>query len=93
MYVVGIHPFFLKATGKAPATFVWRKTIGNACLHGVHLDPPPSCKVAAYDLDGTLIKTRSGSTFPRDKDDWMWWRSSVKKNIMEKHEEGYAICT
>ncbi|KAF8506302.1 polynucleotide kinase 3 phosphatase-domain-containing protein [Gautieria morchelliformis] len=89
---VGTHPFFLKSSEQQPQSdFVWKKTIDQTCLHGVHLDPAPSNKVAALDLDGTLIKTRSGNRFPRGKDDWMWWRASVKKKITDIHLEGYAI--
>ena len=29
-----------------------------------------SNKMAAFDLDGTIIKTKSGRRFPKDKDDW-----------------------
>lgn len=88
---VGTHPFFLKPNEKTPGAFVWKKPIEHTCLHGVNLDPPPSSKVAAWDLDGTLIKTRSGSRFPRDKNDWMWWRASVKKKVTDLYEEGYVV--
>ena len=92
MVSVGTHPFFLKPSEKPPNAFVWKKPIAHTCLHGVNHGPIPSNKVAAWDLDGTLIKTRSGSKFARDKDDWMWWRASVKKKITDMHEEGYVAC-
>jgi hypothetical protein len=29
-------------------------------------------KIAAFDLDGTLIKPLSGAVVPKDMDDWQW---------------------
>ena len=59
-------------------------------MHGVHLDPVLSHKVAAFDLDGCLIKTKSGNQFPRDKEDWVWWRTCVPKKLKALHDEGYV---
>ncbi|KAF8577048.1 PNK3P-domain-containing protein [Ramaria rubella] len=89
--ITGTHPFFFKSSEKTSASFLWKKSIGGSCLYGVNLDPAPSSKVAAWDLDGTLIKTSSGNNFPRDKSDWMWWRSSIPNKIKELHKEGFTI--
>jgi bifunctional polynucleotide phosphatase/kinase len=32
----------------------------------------PTVTVHAYDLDSTLVKTKSGRVMPKDGDDWMW---------------------
>ena len=30
-------------------------------------------KSRVFDMDATLAKTKSGNTFPTNKDDWMFW--------------------
>ncbi|ORY90811.1 polynucleotide kinase 3 phosphatase-domain-containing protein [Leucosporidium creatinivorum] len=64
-------------------------------LHGTYSPPTlpllPSSKVAAFDLDGTLISTRSGNTFPRNKDDWRVWSTGVVPKLSKLHEEGFTI--
>ena len=35
------------------------------------LDKSGKVKLACFDMDWTLIKTKKGNTFPKDKDDWL----------------------
>lgn len=37
--------------------------------------------LALYDLDGTLIRPKSGYKFPRGSDDWMWYRREVPHRL------------
>lgn len=48
-------------------------------------------KVAAFDLDWTLIKPKSGNTFPKDENDWMWLRPNVPIILEEFYKKGYCI--
>ncbi|RCK66960.1 Bifunctional polynucleotide phosphatase/kinase [Candida viswanathii] len=48
-------------------------------------------KVAAFDLDGTLIKTKSGGKFARGADDWKWWNDKVLDKLLELYEDGHVI--
>uniref|UniRef100_A0A1B6DS87 PNK FHA domain-containing protein n=1 Tax=Clastoptera arizonana TaxID=38151 RepID=A0A1B6DS87_9HEMI len=50
-----------------------------------------SSKVAAYDLDGTLIKTKSGNVFPKDKHDWQISFPQVKPKLSGLIADGYKI--
>ncbi|KLT44377.1 PNK3P-domain-containing protein [Cutaneotrichosporon oleaginosum] len=66
-------------------------------VHFYHLDPlkgnPPSTpvEIVLYDLDGTLITTRSGNTFPKGSDDWKWWDDSVPKRLKQDHKDGKHV--
>ncbi|KAM0792924.1 hypothetical protein ACM66B_002683 [Microbotryomycetes sp. NB124-2] len=48
-------------------------------------------KLAAFDLDGTLIRTKTGNTFPRNEYDWQLWSDRVKPKLQHLHDEGYSI--
>ncbi|KAK9296462.1 hypothetical protein QLX08_009518 [Tetragonisca angustula] len=48
-------------------------------------------KIAAYDMDGTLIKTKSGLVFPKDCDDWQLIYPDVPKKLRKLHNDGYKI--
>lgn len=48
-------------------------------------------KVAAFDMDSTLIKSISGLKFGRGADDWQWWNNRVVSAIKQKVEEKYVI--
>ena len=39
--------------------------------------------IAGFDLDYTLIKTKSGNIFPKNKDDWIIWADKVKLKLYE----------
>ncbi|PPQ63178.1 hypothetical protein CVT24_005723 [Panaeolus cyanescens] len=99
-----IHPFFTQASSKAKAaaeadalaqsSFTWLTPLGpnRSCLHGIHLKPTASSKVAAFDLDGTIIKSELRNSKGTDgKPLWEWWRPCVLEKIKEVYEEGYAI--
>ena len=74
----------------------------RSCLHGIHLAPTASERVAAFDLDGTVIKSdfiqvgRAGGKQrvmkkQTNKLEWEWWRAVVPQKLKEVHDSGYAL--
>ena len=48
-------------------------------------------KVACFDIDGTLINTKSGKTFPINGNDWVWLYDNIKTKIQELYKNKYCI--
>lgn len=48
-------------------------------------------KVAAFDMDSTLITTASGKRFGDDPADWKWWHSSVPSKLRQLYDEDYRV--
>lgn len=55
-------------------------------------DTLPGCsKVAAFDMDSTLINVKSGAKFARNHEDWVWWHETVPRKLEEYHQQGYRL--
>ncbi|XP_058065579.1 uncharacterized protein F21D5.5 [Anopheles bellator] len=50
-----------------------------------------STKIAAYDMDGTLIKTRSGNVFPKSIDDWQIAFPEVPGKLKSLNKSGFKL--
>ncbi|KAE8880165.1 hypothetical protein PF005_g16674 [Phytophthora fragariae] len=49
-------------------------------------------KVAGFDLDGTLIVTKSGKKFAKDKDDWKWFHPTlVRDKLAQLARDGFTL--
>ena len=69
-----------KESSKKPKRGQW-ESLGATCLYRLHddgeapLDQP--VRLLCLDLDGTVVRTRSGRVFPRDEFDWVLRHHSV----------------
>ena len=64
--------------------------------HGsiLYYNPPESNdseKIAAFDMDSTLIEPKSGKTFAQGRNDWRWLFPCVPKKLAELHKDGYKV--
>ncbi|KAF9456500.1 polynucleotide kinase 3 phosphatase-domain-containing protein [Collybia nuda] len=92
--ITKVHPFFAKPVETKPSgPFVWLDPLGptKSCLHGINLKPTSHTKVAAFDLDGTLIKSDFSNRGAASDPHWEWWRASIPTKFKELHESGYSI--
>ncbi|CAK9798741.1 Bifunctional polynucleotide phosphatase/kinase [Anthophora quadrimaculata] len=70
---------------------MWETEESGALLIYTAQDVKSSSKIAAYDMDGTLIKTKSGYVFPKDYEDWQLIYPDVPMKLKELHNDGYKI--
>lgn len=57
----------------------------------VQKDKNEKIKVAAFDLDSTLITTKSRATFPKQASDWKFLYGKVKSELEKLSRSGYLI--
>lgn len=48
-------------------------------------------KIAAFDLDSTLIATSSGKKHASSGTDWKWWHNSVPDKLRELYQDGFRV--
>lgn len=61
-----------------------------------YVDERMGIKIAAFDLDDTLVRTKSPMKFARDSNDWKWWsqpdaESKVPETLIRLNKEKYII--
>lgn len=59
--------------------------------NGITKDLSNNIKIASFDLDNTIIKTKSGKLFPKNKDDWILFNNNVKSKLEELVKNNYKI--
>lgn len=48
-------------------------------------------KIAGFDLDNTIIKTKSGKKFPKDYEDWIFMYPNIIEKINDLYNNGFNI--
>uniref|UniRef100_A0A8D8HAT3 Bifunctional polynucleotide phosphatase/kinase n=1 Tax=Culex pipiens TaxID=7175 RepID=A0A8D8HAT3_CULPI len=69
----------------------WEDLDGKQLYIYTSKDLVASEKVASYDMDGTLIKTKSGNVFPKTIDDWQIAFPEVPGKLKTLHKNGFKI--
>eukprot|EP00592_Proboscia_alata_P006387 CAMPEP_0194353684 /NCGR_PEP_ID=MMETSP0174-20130528/1965_1 /TAXON_ID=216777 /ORGANISM="Proboscia alata, Strain PI-D3" /LENGTH=442 /DNA_ID=CAMNT_0039122339 /DNA_START=10 /DNA_END=1338 /DNA_ORIENTATION=- len=70
----------------------WKESNCETLLYLYPSSVPQSCKIAGFDIDDTIIKTKSGKTFAtNDLTDWQLWSASVKSTLLKLSTDGYRI--
>ncbi|KAJ5084375.1 hypothetical protein NUU61_008954 [Penicillium alfredii] len=92
-----VASFFTPASQKKPEPLTWR-VLGTSLIVGRYTaekqaQKPPAerQKIAAFDLDSTVIKTASGNVFPKSATDWRWWHAAVPGRLRELNSEGFQV--
>ncbi|MCJ1344237.1 hypothetical protein MMC31_002440 [Peltigera leucophlebia] len=99
-----ITSFFTPTSAKDPHELNWRvvhRTLLVArynphVVSGLQASDAPGTnvrrrKIAAFDLDSTLIKTVSGNLHAKDASDWRWWHTCVPSTLKQLYADGYVI--
>ena len=68
---------------KAEAGAEWRELAGGKLIVRSETSPPTSARVAAFDIDGTIICTKSGRVFPIDENDWQLLSAAVPVKLKQ----------
>lgn len=69
----------------------WASLENGKCLVFTSKGVDGRNKIAAYDMDNTLIKTVSGNVFPKNIDDWQLNYEKIPKKLQTLHENGFKI--
>lgn len=75
---------------RSDSTSKWETRDGTLLVYN-SLNVCHKDKIAAFDMDGTLIVTLSGKIFPVDENDWQIYNPEVITSIKKLSDDGYKI--
>ncbi|CAG9316434.1 unnamed protein product [Blepharisma stoltei] len=70
------------------STDTWREISG---LMTINISSSPSDKVLGFDMDSTLICTKSGKTFAVNENDWRLLYDQIPETLKKYSSDGYRI--
>lgn len=89
--------FFKPASEKQPEKIAWRVIDGSLIVGRYNDASQPDrdlsrpVKIAAFDLDDTLVKPKNGNRFARSAVSHDWWDKSVPGKLKQLHDDGYLV--
>ena len=57
----------------------------------IHPQSNAGIKVAAFDMDHTLVIPKNKKTFPKGREDWEWLYPVIPDHLKQLHNEGYKL--
>ncbi|KAJ1917069.1 DNA kinase/phosphatase Pnk1 [Mycoemilia scoparia] len=74
-------------------TTEWREygTPDPVLFVATYNNPQPSTKIAAFDLDYTIISPKGKHLRSKNGDDWMFWHPDVPSKLRQLHSDGFRI--
>ena len=72
----------------------FQQHLNDSVYYLTHLTKTPTShgvKIASFDIDGTIITTKSGNTFAKNIDDWKFLYDSIPSMLASYHQQGYKI--
>lgn len=82
---------FKHRSPKVSFTGNWESIDNNELL----IYTPESCEsrsdIASFDMDGTIITTKSGARFPKDSSDWQFLFKSIPNVLQDLHNDNFKI--
>ncbi len=80
-----------EVTEKTDSPKEWKWWMEGTLNCGSTAGDKESDKLALFDMDGTLIHTKSGKTNPINWEDWILWNPKVPQKLKEEKAKGYRI--
>jgi bifunctional polynucleotide phosphatase/kinase len=68
---------------------IWYKN--DDILYFIHKNSTPSNRIASFDLDGTIIITKSGKKIPNEINDWKIISNNVNNILLKFYNNNYRI--
>jgi bifunctional polynucleotide phosphatase/kinase len=96
-----VASFFTPASQKEPEKLTW-KIVNKTLVVGRYQNETELSKttnnaitqprkIAAFDLDDTIISPTTGNKWTRSASGWKWWHNSIPTKLKELHAEGFLI--
>ena len=95
--VKAVSSFFKPVSQREPELITWKiikqslivgKFAGTQAQDGTQLKRR---KIAAFDLDDTLICANAGSKWNRSATSWKWWNTSIPSRLRDLYKDGYLV--